>query len=106
MKRKQRFFGRRRAIIKLLGKAIASAALALGAIVPAYLGMVTFPQLMFSNHVTYQSYEVWSDRTIPPQINQVLDDATRRLYTSKPTIFTQTRYYFTSLYPLPLKPNP
>ena len=82
MSRKQRFFGRRRAAIEVLKKAIALAVIALGAIVLAYLGMVTFPQVMFSNHVTYQNYEVWSDRTIPPQIEQVLDDATRRLHTS------------------------
>jgi hypothetical protein len=82
MKRKQRFFGKRRTVIKLLGKAISFAALVFGVILLAYLGMVTFPQLMFSKHITYKSYEVWSDRTIPPQINQVLDDATRRLYTS------------------------
>jgi hypothetical protein len=82
MKRKQRFFGRRRAVIKFSGKVIVLAALAFGLTVLAYLEMVTFPQLMFSNYITYQNYEVWSDRTIPPQINQVLDDATRRLLTS------------------------
>ena len=82
MKRKQQFFSRKRAAIKLLVRAIALAALPLGLTVLAYLGMVAFPQLMFSNHITYQNYEVWSDRTIPPQINQVLDDATRRVLTS------------------------
>ena len=82
MKRKQKFFGRRRSVVKLLGKTTTSAALAFGVTVFAYLGIVTFPQLMFSSHMTYQNYEVWSDRTIPPQIDQVLDDATRRLHTS------------------------
>ena len=82
MKRRHKFLGGRRALIKVLGKAIALVALTLGLTVFAYLGMVTFPQLMFSNHITYQSYDVWSDRTIPPQIEQVLNDATRRLRTS------------------------
>ena len=77
MKRKQRPLGRI-AIIKYLKLAASAVTLT----VLAYLGMVAFPPLMFSNHLTYQNYEVWSDRTIPSQINQVLDDATRRLHTS------------------------
>ncbi len=78
MNRKQRLFPRRHALIKY----IKLLAIAVALTVLAYLGMVAFPPLMFSNHVNYQNYEVWSDRTIPPQINQVLDDATRRLHTS------------------------
>jgi hypothetical protein len=83
MKRKHRFFGRRRAAIKFLGKAIKLAALALGLTIFAYLVIITFPQPMFSNHVNYQNYEVRSDRIISSQIKQVLDDATQRLHTSK-----------------------
>ena len=85
MNRKQRLSRRRIGVtkyIKLLVRSIALIALVLGLTVLAYLGMVAFPQTMFSNHTTYQNYEVWSDRIIPPQINQVLDDATRRLHTS------------------------
>jgi len=47
-----------------------------------YIGVSAFPQPMFANHTTYQNYEIWSDMPIPPQITQVLDDATRRLNTS------------------------
>ncbi len=47
-----------------------------------YVGVSAFPQPMFANHRKYQNYEIWSDRPIPPQITQVLDDATRRLNTS------------------------
>ncbi len=52
-------------------------------IVFAYLLVLAFPQAFFSNHVVYQNYEIWSDQPIPPQITQVLDDATRRLKTSE-----------------------
>ncbi len=79
MNRKQRPFRRRRIIIK----SIKLLAISIALTVLAYLGMVTFPPLMFSNHITYKNYEVWSDRAIPSQINQVLDDATRRLHTSE-----------------------
>lgn len=48
----------------------------------AYITVLAFPQPVFPYRVTYQNYEVWSDRPIPPQINTVLDDATRRLNTS------------------------
>jgi hypothetical protein len=78
MNRKQKPFRRRHTVIKY----IKLLAIAVALTVIAYLGMVAFPPLMFSNHITYQNYEVWSDRTIPPQVNQVLDDATRRLHTS------------------------
>jgi hypothetical protein len=44
-----------------------------------YVGVGAFPQPMFAYHTSYQNYEIWSDRPIPPQITQVLDDATRRL---------------------------
>jgi hypothetical protein len=63
MNRKQRPFRRRRAVIKY----IKLLAIAVVLTVLAYLGMVAFPPLMFSNHVNYQNYEVWSDRTIPRQ---------------------------------------
>ena len=78
MNRKQRLFRRRHAVIKY----IKLLAIAVVLTVLAYLGMVAFPPLMFSSHITYQNYEVWSDRAIPPQISHVLDDATRRLHTS------------------------
>jgi hypothetical protein len=78
VKRKQKLFSRRLTVIKYLK----FLAIAVVLTIITYIGMVIFPQTMFSNHITYQNYEVWSDRTIPPQINQVLDDATRRLYMS------------------------
>jgi hypothetical protein len=64
-------------------KYIKSFAIVFVIIVVSYLGVLSFPQPMFSNHMTYQNYEIWSDRTIPSQIKQVLDDATRRLHTSE-----------------------
>jgi hypothetical protein len=51
-------------------------------IVLGYIGVIAFPQPMFTYHTSHQNYEVWSDKPIPPQIAQVLDDATRRLTTS------------------------
>jgi hypothetical protein len=79
MNRKQRLASRRRAVFKSLKLF----AIAISLIVVTYVSLVVFPQTMFFNHITYQNYEIWSDRTIPPQINQVLDDATRRLRTSE-----------------------
>lgn len=52
-------------------------------LVLAYIGVLAFPQPLFSHHTSYRNYEVWSDQPIPPQIAQVLDDATRRLRTSE-----------------------
>lgn len=52
-------------------------------IVFAYVGASAYPQPLFSHHTRYQNYEIWSDRPIPPQIAQVLDDANRRLHTSE-----------------------
>ncbi len=48
----------------------------------AYIGVIAYPQPMFSYHATHDNFEVWSDRPIAPQIADVLDDASRRLNTS------------------------
>jgi hypothetical protein len=48
-----------------------------------YMVVLLFPQPLFTYHMTYQNYEVWSDQPIAPQITQVLDDVTRRLKTSE-----------------------
>lgn len=54
----------------------------LAVLVVAYLLVVLFPEPMFRYRAVYQNYQVWSDRPIPPEIEGVLDDATRRLRTS------------------------
>lgn len=59
------------------------AAVAVALVMLAYIGVLAFPQPLFSHHTSYRNYEVWSDQAIPPQIAQVLDDATRRLRTSE-----------------------
>lgn len=43
---------------------------------------IAFPQPAFAYLFVYQNYEVWSDRPIPPTIEPVLDDVTRRWRTS------------------------
>jgi hypothetical protein len=64
--------------MKQLKRAAAAGAL----VVLAYLCVLAFPQPLFSHHTSHLNYEIWSDQPIPPQIAQVLDDATRRLRTS------------------------
>jgi hypothetical protein len=44
-----------------------------------YVGVSAFPEPMFAHHIVYKNYDIWSDKPIPPQINQVLDDVSRRL---------------------------
>jgi hypothetical protein len=51
--------------------------------VVAGLGAFAFPQPMFAYTFEHRNYEIWSDRPIDPAITQVLDDATRRLETSR-----------------------
>lgn len=62
--------------IKRLGITVVS-------VILLYLCVLVFPQPLFTHHMTYQNYEVWSDQPIAPQITEVLDDVTRRLRTSK-----------------------
>ncbi|MES3025920.1 MAG: hypothetical protein V4857_30435 [Pseudomonadota bacterium] len=57
-------------------------AIALACLVAAYLALLSSPRPLFAHHVRHQNYEVWSDQPIPPQIERVLDDATRRLRAS------------------------
>ncbi|PWF43379.1 hypothetical protein C7C56_021350 [Massilia glaciei] len=54
-------------------------AIVFACLVAAYIAVLSWPQPLFAHHVRHQNYEVWSDQPIPPQIAQVLDDATRRL---------------------------
>lgn len=61
---------------------LAYAGAALIVLVLAYVLLAANPEPMFKYRTTYQNYEVWSDRPIPAGINNVLDDATRRLRTS------------------------
>jgi hypothetical protein len=48
-----------------------------------YVAVLAFPQPNFNHRMTYGQYEVLSDRPIPPQIRQVLDDVTRSLERSE-----------------------
>ncbi|RLM49245.1 hypothetical protein DVK02_17885, partial [Halobellus sp. Atlit-31R] len=47
-----------------------------------YLLVAAFPKPLFAYRSVYQNYHVWSDRPIPNEIADVLDDVTRRLRTS------------------------
>lgn len=42
-----------------------------------------YPQPLFAHRLEYRNYQIWSDRPIDPAITHVLDDATRRLRTSR-----------------------
>jgi hypothetical protein len=50
-----------------------------GLTISAYFCVLAFPEPVFANHITYQNYDVWSDRPIDPAITSVLDDATERM---------------------------
>jgi hypothetical protein len=65
-----------RRYIKRLGITVAS-------VILLYLCVLVFPQPLFTHHMIYQNYEIWSDQPIAPHITQVLDDVTRRLRTSE-----------------------
>lgn len=54
-----------------------------GLLIVALGGVLAFPQLLFAHHVRHGVYDVWSDRPIPPAIDGVLDDVTRRLAASE-----------------------
>lgn len=45
----------------------------------AYALAAVFAKPMFDYRLTYQNYRVWSDRPIPNEVTDVLDDVTRRL---------------------------
>lgn len=47
-----------------------------------YVVICAFPEPAFAYRSSYQNYHVWSDRPIPGEITDVLDDVTRRLRTS------------------------
>lgn len=49
------------------------------AVLVVYIGVSIFPEPAFANHAVYKNYEIWSDRPIPAEIDQVLDDVNRRL---------------------------
>lgn len=63
------------AYLKLLGLSV------LGVIL-VYVCVLAFPEPMFAYRTTYRNVEIFSDQPIPPQIAEVLDDASRRLATS------------------------
>ncbi|MBJ7311694.1 hypothetical protein ACFOLJ_01890 [Rugamonas sp. CCM 8940] len=64
-------------------KYIKRAASTVACLVFAYVAALAFPRPLFSHHMVYQNYEIWSDQAIPPEISSVLDDTTRRLRTSE-----------------------
>ncbi len=47
-----------------------------------FVAIVAFPEPAFQYRRVYQHYQIWSDRPIPRQVEQVLDDVTRRRRTS------------------------
>lgn len=55
---------------------------ALIAFVLLYGLAASFPKPLFKYRAVYQNYHVWSDRPIPAEITDVLDDTTRRWRTS------------------------
>jgi hypothetical protein len=63
------------------GRARWPARLALGvlALAAAVLAVIYFPQPLFTHHLRYGAYDLWSDRPIPPQAPAVLDEVTRRI---------------------------
>jgi len=71
--------GRRFSVIRCVKYVSITAVL----VVLSYVLILAFPQFIFSHHLTYGNYEVWSDQPIAPDISKVLDDATRRLRTSE-----------------------
>ena len=59
-----------------------SAVLFLG-IASIYLLMLVYPNLLFSNYISYRNYQVYSDRPIDEKIKVVLDDAISRIEKSE-----------------------
>lgn len=53
--------------------------LTLAAALAALVGLFAFPEVLFAHHLTYKTYQVWSDRPISPAIRPLLDDVSRRL---------------------------
>ena len=45
----------------------------------AFVAVLAFPEPNFAHRLAHGQYELFSDRPIPPQVRQVLDDVTRRL---------------------------
>jgi len=48
-----------------------------------YLFLLIFPNPLFAYHYSYKNFEVYSDHPIPAEIEQVLEDAKKRLHSSK-----------------------
>ncbi len=70
---------RTRRLLNLIGRTLGALVLLGG----AYGLVLAYPEPMFPYQVNYSNYEVRSDRPIPTQIMQVLDDADRRLQRSQ-----------------------
>lgn len=51
----------------------------LGLAVAAALALIYTPQPFFAHHLRYGAYDLWSDRSIPPQTPALLDAVTRRI---------------------------
>jgi len=67
-----------RAVARYAGRSLAI----LLAVAILYVAASSFPKPLFAYRVSYENYRVWSDRPIPDEIADVLDDVTRRLRTS------------------------
>lgn len=65
--------------------------LALATLVAAYLVVLVCPEPAFAYRLSYQQFELWSDRPIDSHITVILDDATRRLRTS--SLYTPTQHF-------------
>jgi len=48
-----------------------------------YLGILVYPNFLFANHHSFKNFEVYSDRRIPIEINDVLDDVLIRIKKSE-----------------------
>lgn len=65
-----------------------------------YIGVLFYPNPLFSHSYVYNNYTVYSDRPIPKEIEQVLDDVESRVSKSelydkkdKHNIFICNSYY-------------
>ena len=48
-----------------------------------YLGLLVYPNVLFANHHSFKNFEVYSDRKIPIEINDVLEDVLVRIKKSE-----------------------
>lgn len=65
-----------------LAHAVRVLAFATAGLVTLYALVIAFPEPAFSYKADYRNYQVWSDEPIPKEIDQVLDDVSRRLRSS------------------------